>query len=686
MADIPDWLVFPEAEWKTLSPAAAGFKEPDLTNEINALTAKPASFYEDHKPDEFAGVLTRGGYIVKKWGRTTDYLWQTASIGKAFTRAALGLAVYRLGLNPDEPVWHTWTGTGQLSHPHKYLDNDTHKNITWRHLADHTAGFGIESGFEWRWNQPTEPWRKAKWTGNPNWDMYSFRPPGEYAYSSANFIRLGQALTALWGIDLKTLLDRELFSKIGIPAERWSWMSLREVYQNYRMYPRMPGYGHYCDLPHEINGVVVHGGPGWVLMNAEDLARFGLLVATGGIWKGQELLSSEWLISKSGGNMSAVFGDAESFVAGSRVTADGMPPYMWAHDAAAYSFPETLIDPNIVPGKGVPKPASPKAYVFGINQSNGALSEIHSEGPLWKNNVIDANANLSRLAVVFDAIGPQAFGIRRDNQALYQAFWDGKVWKTGVLDAAANLSALSVVFDDSADAPQVFGIRADNRALYQAYKGLAWNFRVLDANANLSALDAVFVDGAPQVFGIRADNRALYQAFWNGAAWEMRVLDANANLQSLSVTIDDDSGSPQVFGIRADNRALYQAYYDGIWKFRTLDAAANLSGVSSVFHSTTGVRQVFGVRADTKKLYQAAFNTGWVFSDIDDTANLAAVAGVFEGTSAKTQVFGIRGTNKALYQAFFDDNRWKSAVVDANANLAELDVAFGALKTFELPA
>jgi CubicO group peptidase (beta-lactamase class C family) len=351
--NIPDWVVYPESDWLTTTPEAAGFWQPEFDDATRSYEPAPTTFWgERHGLQDFAAVLTRGGYLVKSWGRTKDYKHQTASVGKAFTWALLGLAVEKLRLNADEPVYCTWTGVGEFSHAHKYLDNEQHRDITWRHLAEHTAGFAVESGYNWRTGEiPDLPWIQQKWTGNPTYDMYALRAPGEQYYSSAGYVRLGQALTALWGMDIKKVLDQELLSKIGIKAENWHWMALEKVYAAYDIYPATPGYGHYVDPPFHIRGSIVRGGPGWVCMSAEDLARFGLLIATGGVWKGEQLLSSEWLISKSGGNESTVIGDRRYFISGSRVATTGLPDFLWVPDFQEYQFPDHLIDPLVVPAR-----------------------------------------------------------------------------------------------------------------------------------------------------------------------------------------------------------------------------------------------------------------------------------------------------------------------------------------------
>ncbi len=62
------------------------------------------------------------------------------------------------------------------------------------------------------------------------------------------------------------------------------------VHDTRDFYPEIPGYGEYVDPPYEIAGHVVQRRAGWIVMSSEDLARFGLLIATGGVWKGKRLV------------------------------------------------------------------------------------------------------------------------------------------------------------------------------------------------------------------------------------------------------------------------------------------------------------------------------------------------------------------------------------------------------------
>ena len=353
---IPEWVTYPGDEWQEISPVEAGFDGDRFDRLVTEARVEGAAWEgENHKGDDWGAVLARGGCLVKSWG-DPDYTFQTASVGKAFTRALVGLAVREGLIQEDDPVWQTWTGEGQLSHPHKHLNEGHHLKLTWRHLvgraddtSKHFGGFPVTNGYFWRKGAyahskggfakgayvdradarddpgiQAPAW--AKWTGDPFYDNYAHIEPGaEGIYASGGIWRLSQALTALWGRDVKDVLDEKLFGKIGIRPEGWDWTPGRVVFENKQFYPSMPGYGDFVDPPYEIGGHVVRGGGGWAVMCASDLARYGLLVATGGVWKGERLIGEEWVCSHGGGNGSRLQGDPETFLSMGIVTTQGLP-------------------------------------------------------------------------------------------------------------------------------------------------------------------------------------------------------------------------------------------------------------------------------------------------------------------------------------------------------------------------
>ena len=352
---LPDWVIYPENEWQRIEPEAAGIDGPGLRHFLEGLDVHAAEFGgEDHSNGKWGAVLTRGGYMLHSWG-DPDYRAQTASTGKAFAHALLGLAVADGLVDPDEPIHRSWTGVGELSHVHKHLDRGHHSALTWRQLAGpkdgnvHYGGFAIELGARWREGRTgleahlAEPgipsW--AHWTGDPVYDLYSHAEPGTVGlYSSAGFWRLAQALTAVWNRDLKDVLDERLFSKIGILANSWEWPAGRAIKNDRYLYPRIPDAYTYLDPPYEVGGHPVRSGPGWAIISASDLARWGHLVATGGMWKGERLIDDEWLRGHGGGNKCGASGENSHYTAMGVVTTIGIDH---PHSTAKESFlPEEL--------------------------------------------------------------------------------------------------------------------------------------------------------------------------------------------------------------------------------------------------------------------------------------------------------------------------------------------------------
>jgi CubicO group peptidase (beta-lactamase class C family) len=351
---LPEWITFPEEDWREISIREAGIDEQAFARLLGDLDVRGGAFGgEEHPHGQWGAVLTRGGYLIHAWG-DKDYRFQTASTGKAFVWALVGLAVEEGLIDADQPIHHYWTGKGQLSHTHKHLDRGHHKTLTWRHIIgdrrglEHYGGFAVELGIRWRKRQtglqdkdvvPGVPaW--AKWTGDPFFDLYAHAEPGSVGtYSSGGFWRLGQALTAVWGQDLKSVLDERLFSKLGIASDRWDWLTGQEVRAARFMYPEIPDSYTYLDPPFEIGGHPVRGGPGWVVISASDLARFGHLIATRGMWKGDRLIDEAWLRGHGGGNDSGVSGEATYYTAIAIVTTAGLrADYPRAHATTTESF------------------------------------------------------------------------------------------------------------------------------------------------------------------------------------------------------------------------------------------------------------------------------------------------------------------------------------------------------------
>ncbi len=290
--DPPPWVNFSPDPWPTLTPAQAGL-DPEAFRAFldhNRDTFFPQS-YGGQRPVSGGVVLARGGYVIQTWG-DPDYRYQNASLGKQFSQLCFQLAVDDGLIHPDDPIAKHWDGEGLTGH--KRLDQGFHPDLTFRHLVENRGGFPVGNGYWWATRSDSFPgipeW--AEWTGDAEHDSYSQIPPGsQYHYASGNYWRLSQALTAIWRRPLKDVLDERIMGPIGIPPDHWDWIDGRTVKETVDFYPELPGYGDFLDPPFEIHGIPVQGGGGWVVMSARDLARLGLLVATGGVWGETRLVS-----------------------------------------------------------------------------------------------------------------------------------------------------------------------------------------------------------------------------------------------------------------------------------------------------------------------------------------------------------------------------------------------------------
>ena len=344
----PDWVTYPDEAWERLPPAEAGFEQASWDAWIGQQNPHGAAVAgERHPGEEWGAVVVRGGYLVAAWG-DPDYRYQSASVGKCFTRLCLQAAVDRGVIGSvDDRVADYWTGDGQLNHPDKYLDQGHHRTVTFKHLLTMQGGFPVSNGCFWRRGEHPD-WAEAH-DGDPDRASFAQRPPGEgYHYSSGGFWRCTQALTHLFVRELKDVLDEAVFSHMGIPAQRWDWFTGQHVRETVDLYPEWPGYGEFLDPPYEIRGKRVQGGGGWVVISASDLARVGVLLAGGGLWRGEVLLSAGEFVTEgqsseirgwNGGNSSTLSAWTRSDqLVIAAVTTAGLD---WRHPPRPTRAPET---------------------------------------------------------------------------------------------------------------------------------------------------------------------------------------------------------------------------------------------------------------------------------------------------------------------------------------------------------
>lgn len=291
-------MIFPGENWTEGTAKQAGIPSDIWQSWVDRQDPTGASIAgESHPGDEWGAVLVQEGVLIRTWGNP-DYRYQSASVAKCFTRLCLQIAIDQGRIeSADDPVNAYWTGEGELNHPDKLLDRGHHRTLTFRHLLTMRGGFPVSNGCTWRAGDHPD-WADAH-ANDPDRANYAQREPGAGAhYSSGGFWRCTQALTRIFGRELKDVLDQTLFEPIGIPGDRWSFLSGLHLRETKDFYPDWPGYGDFVDPPYEIDGHAVQGGGGWAVMSASDLARVGLLLATGGEWAGNRLVSASEFVTE----------------------------------------------------------------------------------------------------------------------------------------------------------------------------------------------------------------------------------------------------------------------------------------------------------------------------------------------------------------------------------------------------
>ncbi len=213
------------------------------------------------------GVILRHGYIMAEWGET-DRVDTTFSATKSYVSTCAGLAFDRGLIRDLNHKVGLYVRDGGFDSPHN-------SQITWHQMLNQTSD-----------------WEGTLW-GKPDWADRPEGPYGELPYRKRNapgtvwkyndvrVNRLALSLLRIWRKPLPQVLKELIMDPIGA-SPTWQWHG----YENSWV---------------KIDGVMmqsVAGGGHWgggMQISSRDHARFGLLCLRDGRWKGQQLLSEEWI-------------------------------------------------------------------------------------------------------------------------------------------------------------------------------------------------------------------------------------------------------------------------------------------------------------------------------------------------------------------------------------------------------
>ncbi|MGB5189540.1 serine hydrolase domain-containing protein [Robiginitalea sp.] len=216
-----------------------------------------------------AGMILKKGYVVASWG-DTKRVDMTFSVTKSFLSTLAGLARDRglIGSEADLVSDYIWDGTFEGAHNSK---------IRWSHLLQQNSDW---SGSLWGLKDWAD--RPPREGGVDDWKYRPLKEPGTVMeYNDVRVNVLAYSLTQLWRQPLPTVLKRELMDPIGA-SPSWRWF----------------GYDHAWSVIDGYKVQSVTGGGhsgGGIFINAEDMARFGLLFLGKGVWKGNRILSESWI-------------------------------------------------------------------------------------------------------------------------------------------------------------------------------------------------------------------------------------------------------------------------------------------------------------------------------------------------------------------------------------------------------
>jgi beta-lactamase family protein len=299
-------VYFPAAgNWQQKTPASLGLRQgaidsaiafailnesrnPRVLSDDQAATfgKEPFGNIIGPMPDrgEPTGLIIYKGYIVASWGEPLR-CDMTHSVTKSFLSTVVGLAVDR-GLIHNvndsaaayvppieiyEPV-QSRSGPAPMIHLFAGLHN---RSITWNHLLRQTS--------DWEGSL----WGKPEWADRPDssaadWKTRARKPAGSsWEYNDVRVNVLALAATSVWRRPLPQVLKDEIMDPIGA-SDTWRWTGYRNAWI-------------------VLDGVAVQsvsGGGHWgggMIINAFDMARFGLLTLHKGKWNGRQLISSKWV-------------------------------------------------------------------------------------------------------------------------------------------------------------------------------------------------------------------------------------------------------------------------------------------------------------------------------------------------------------------------------------------------------
>ncbi len=242
---------FPAATWEQRAPAELN---------MNAAKLEEAKAYSLTRNG--AGIITRNGYQVASWGKSTDR-YPLFSVTKAVGALLLGHATKVHGITLESTAQSHYADFGAIpvepNQTNGFLDD-----VTIEQLATHSGGF----------EKPGDAPR------------LKFEPGKQFVYSDGGANWLADVLTNKYQEDLRSGLKREFLDHLGItlqiptvaPSGMLSW---RDATSTVR--------------PRTIGAIPRREFNAGISASVDAMARIGLLVERKGMWNGTEIVPAAFI-------------------------------------------------------------------------------------------------------------------------------------------------------------------------------------------------------------------------------------------------------------------------------------------------------------------------------------------------------------------------------------------------------
>ncbi len=233
--------VFPAAEWQVAKPETQAMSSEGLE--------KVGGWLKEHGSK--TGMVVRHGRIVGQWyfdDAKPESKYIVYSTTKSFASTAAGLAIAADKLKLDSKVGDFFPAA----------EPPAKREITVRQLLSMSSGAHNDNLIL------------------PRTDLFEyvlsklpmdFAPGEKWDYNNSGLSLLSPVIHKATGQNIDQLLDQQIFRKIGIPREEWTWEDRDGT-------------------PLPYSGLHI---------TARSLARFGLLFLNKGSWRGEKIISSDWV-------------------------------------------------------------------------------------------------------------------------------------------------------------------------------------------------------------------------------------------------------------------------------------------------------------------------------------------------------------------------------------------------------